>query len=452
MFLHIKYQIIDRLLEMKMKITQSFVAKAAIPTDKDQIFYRDAFIKGFALRVTANGTKSFVVEKLINGKVRRLTIGKYGALTVDSARKEAQKLMGKIAGGSDPISEKKATRIKSATLQQVFDDYLKVRTLKEKTLYDYKRIIAIAFEEWQSKALSSITKEQVAKHHKSLGSEYGEAYANLSMRLLRALFNFAAIQYEDSQGKSLISENPTKRLTQTRSWYRIDRRQTYIKEHQLKSWYQASKLLENETVRDYFLLILFTGLRREEAAPLRWDQIDLKAKMLIIPDTKNHTDHTLPIPTPLYFLLCKRKKNSTSLYVFPGNGLDGYLVESRRQKEKIIRFSNIKFTIHDLRRTFITLAESLDISMYALKRLLNHKMQSDTTASYIITDVERLRKPMRLIARSIIKAIRLNKKEKIMWQEWHLQQQKIIQAEKEINKEDGKQKAKLKRLSTRSAN
>ena len=61
--------------------------------------------------------------------------------------------------------------------------------------------------------------------------------------------------------------------------------------------------------------------------------------------------------------------------------------------------------LHDLRRTFITAAESLDISAYALKRLLNHKMSNDVTAGYIINDVERLRKPMQLITDHLLKLI-----------------------------------------------
>ncbi|USQ15139.1 integrase [Legionella lytica] len=63
----------------------------------------------------------------------------------------------------------------------------------------------------------------------------------------------------------------------------------------------------------------------------------------------------------------------------------------------ITKASGVRFTVHDLRRTFITIAESLDISAYALKRLMTHKMSNDVTAGYIITDVERLRKPMQLI-------------------------------------------------------
>lgn len=53
----------------------------------------------------------------------------------------------------------------------------------------------------------------VAKHHQRLGIENGEAYANLAMRVLRALFNFAIGQYEDSQGRSLITENSVKHLS-----------------------------------------------------------------------------------------------------------------------------------------------------------------------------------------------------------------------------------------------
>ena len=59
------------------------------------------------------------------------------------------------------------------------------------------------------------------------------------MRLLRALFNFAAGQYEDAKGQSLITENPVKRLSQTRAWYRVERRQTYIKPHELAAWHQG---------------------------------------------------------------------------------------------------------------------------------------------------------------------------------------------------------------------
>lgn len=179
-----------------------------------------------------------MVEKLINGKVRRITLGRYGELTAEQARKEAKKLLGQIATGIDPIAEKQQSKAQAITLVEVFEDYKKARkALKNKTLYDYQRVLNTVFMDWKNKPLTSITKDKVAKKHTMLGNEHGQAYANLSMRLLRALFNFAAGQYEDAQGHSLITDNPVKRLSQTRAWYRVDRRQTYIKPHQLADWH-----------------------------------------------------------------------------------------------------------------------------------------------------------------------------------------------------------------------
>jgi hypothetical protein len=59
----------------------------------------------------------------------------------------------------------------------------------------------------------------------------------------------------------------------------------------------------------------------------------------------------------------------------------------------------------DLRRTFATTAERLDISSYAVKRLLNHLTGSDVTAGYIVTDIERLRRPMQAIADFLFRAM-----------------------------------------------
>lgn len=389
-----------------MKITKAFVDKAETPKDKDQIFYRDSQLKGFALRVTSNGAKSFIVEKNIGNKVRRITLGKYGALTVEQARKEAHKIISQIATGIDPLAQKRADKMRAVTLEEVFKDYLQARkSLKPNTLYNYQRVLKVTFDDWRTKPLVSITKDRVAKHHEKLGKEHGEAFANLSMRVLRALFNFAAGQYEDAQGKSLITENPVKRLSQTRAWYRIERRQSYIKPHELMPWYQSVSRLENEILRDYFLLLVFSGLRRQEAATLKWSQVDLQSKTLTILDTKNHHTHVLPLADYLHQLFSRRKLIATSEYVFLGTGAGGHLVEPKRQIARVIAKTGIQFSCHDLRRTFITIAESLDISAYALKRLLNHKMNNDVTAGYIIADVERLRKPMQQITDYLLRCM-----------------------------------------------
>ncbi len=400
---------------LPQKITKSYVDKLSVP-ETGQAFIRDTELKGFAVRITSSGTKSFILEKRINGKVKRLTIGRYPEITVEQARKEAHKLLGHIATGRNPIAEKKQEVLQGTTLKQAFDDFVKMRkNLKERTLYDYHRVMTIVFADWQDKAMININKDMVSKRHSKIGVERGEAYANLSMRFLRALFNYAIAQYEDGNGKSVLHDNPVTRLTQTRAWYRIERRQTVIKPYELQPWFAAIMNLKNdpisqnrETIRDYLLLVLFTGLRREEAASMTWSNIDLQAKTLKVTDTKNHSDHALPLSDFLYDLLRKRKEQAINEYVFHrANGI-GYVAEQRKQITKVIKESGITFTIHDLRRTFLTIAESLDIPTYAVKRLANHKMSNDVTAGYIVTDVERLRQPMQKITDYILKCASYN--------------------------------------------
>ena len=113
----------------------------------------------------------------------------------------------------------------------------------------------------------------------------------------------------------------------------------------------------------------------------------------------------MPLSDYLFELFTRRHQHATSEYVFPSTGKGGYVVEPRKQTAKVIEDSGVMFTIHDLRRTFITLAESLDISAYAVKRLINHKMTNDVTAGYIISDVERLRKPMQMITDTLLRCM-----------------------------------------------
>ena len=69
------------------------------------------------------------------------------------------------------------------------------------------------------------------------------------LRLLRALFNFAMGQYEDTKGHSLVTDNPVKRLSQSRAWFRVERRQGYIKANELKPWYEIRFVSSNGDCR-----------------------------------------------------------------------------------------------------------------------------------------------------------------------------------------------------------
>lgn len=326
--------------------------------------------------------------------------------------------------GSNPIAEKRALRVKSVTLKEVFTAYLESHDLKPGTVIDYRNASNQSFSDWLDKPILSITKDMVERRHRSRGQR-SKARANNAMRVLRALFNYAAAKYEDADGNSLIKENPVKRLSDTRAWYRVSRRQSVIKNHQLPAWFKAVMDLTSErrgakadAARTYLLTLLFTGLRKEEAAQLKWKNIDLADRTVTVADTKNRDEHTLPLPDYLHDLLAeeyeRRRAGCANTeaddadlqneYVFSGIGGTRFGANLQRWLPKVRDVSGVSFMLHDLRRTFTTAAESLDISAYALKRLLNHRVsQSDVTAGYIVTDVERLRAPMRKIERHLLR-------------------------------------------------
>ena len=101
--------------------------------------------------------------------------------------------------------------------------------------------------------------------------------------------------------------------------------------------------------------------------------------------------------------------------MFPGKSKKGHLTEPKKQVFSVAERSGVPFTLHDLRRTFVTLAESMDISIHVIKKLVNHsgdRVDKEITLSYIITDTERLRKPMQTIENRLLSLCQIEKAKK----------------------------------------
>jgi len=381
----------------------------------------DEITQGLGVRVTSSGVKSFIYQRRIKGRSRRMTLGRFPTMSVEKARDRVIKLAAAISDGKDPVVEEQRAAAQRVTLKEAQDAYLESRSLKPNTVRDINLAMK-ALKDWMTRPVVEITPAMVEKRHAELGKK-SAARANLTMRYLRAILNYAASRWADDEGHPLIPYNPVKRLSATKAWYRVERRRTLLKEHDIAPWWDAvDKLGEDPSVlrgpqhRDFMILLLLTGLRRGEALNLRWDGVDFKGRTLTVEDTKNRETHTLPLPQHLQELLAERKKVSKGEYVF--NGPDGErfsdfstivdYVEAKTaetlSKEAHEPVPGLHITPHDLRRTFATIAERLDIPHYALKRLLNHKQSGDVTAGYIVADVERLREPMEKITDFVLKA------------------------------------------------
>ncbi|SIQ61561.1 tyrosine-type recombinase/integrase [Marinobacterium stanieri] len=389
-----------------VKLTKS-VVESLEPRNK-QYTQRDTSLTGFGVRVSPKGTKSFVYENRVNGRFKRVTIGRFPALTVDQARKMASKLVGDMVQGIDPNSQKQEAKRRGLPLKQAVDEYLE-RGLKEDTKKDVVRAMK-HLSDWMDKPITEITPAMTVQRHKKIskGAKSSGARANLVMRYLRAILNFASKRHATAEGVPLLVSNPVQRLSAEKAWNRVKRRRTFIQPHQMQQWYQAvtegliGMRFELE-YRDCLLLSMMTGVRPGEAISLRWSGVDLAAGVLTFPDTKNHSDHRLPITRFIRELLTGRQSLSGAHeFVFSNQG-GQRPKEVRGAMERIEELTGLHVMPTDLRRTFITAAERLDIGPYTLKAMLNHAIGDDVTAGYLVITVDRLREPMQRIEDALLR-------------------------------------------------
>ena len=416
----------------KIKLTKIEVEKLPFADKGKQVDYYDSDLDGFGVRVSATGKKYFVRSHIGNRRVR-VMMKSVKLVSADQARKEARAMLGDMAKGVDPNQverernqqaeeQRHADKQQSITLQQALDEYLQKGKLKPRTITTYADLFRLYLADWLDRPAAEITREMVKHRHQEIANQRvlkkakatterepkrREGAADNCFRTLRAVLNYA---FEDEEGGTPYA-NPVNVLSskKRKAWFKVERRRTLIKNSDLPAWSKAVEALENPIARDFLLFLIYTGLRRNEAARLRWDQVDFEEACFTIPDTKNGEPHTLPLSDYLASLLVQRKAEAwaDNPFVFPGNGKAGYLHEPKRAIDKVKATTGIAFSCHDLRRTFATIAESLDLSGYTVKALLNHKQQvGDVTGGYIILNVDRLREPMQKITNAIQERIK----------------------------------------------
>ncbi len=383
-----------------MKLTKTTVAALPLPRS-GQAFYFDDELPSFGVRVTAGGSKSYILDRRIGGKKRRITLGRANQIAADLARTEARKKIGEILAGGDPVASKRRRTLEAVTLQAALEDYTAARDLKPRTVLDMNVVLKRQVGGWLKKPITAITPEMVERKHRDLGAK-SQAQADLAMRYVRAVIAFAVAKYVDASGQPIITDNTVARLSRVKAWYRVNRRRTLIKPYQLPAWYSAVLILP-VNVRDYLMFLLLSGLRGGEAAMLKWNSVDLAGGTFTIEDTKNRQPHQLPTSDYLQTMIERRHAAKVNEFVFPGLHGKGHIKSAESAMRLVTKASGVEFCRHDLRRTFATTAESLDLPAYAVKRLLNHA-STDVTAGYLVIDVERLRRPMQRITNFLLAA------------------------------------------------
>jgi len=208
-------------------------------------------------------------------------------------------------------------------------------------------------------------------------------------------------------GKPLLDSNPVSRLTQNRQWYPENVRQGTIPDNRLADFYRLV-MQQPKIVRDYILLLLFTGLRRAEGAKLRWADVDFEARTLTIPAgfNKSKRDHVLPMSDFVYAILQSRQGNQSE-YVFPGR-YTGHLVEPRAPLAHLRQQMGWNWMFHDLRRSMLSSGEKVGVSFLALQKIANHCVRREVTDRYLVLDTEFLRPHMQNISDRLLELMQVS--------------------------------------------
>lgn len=365
--------------------------------------YRHTSLKGYILEVSPAGTKTFRVYKRIKGQNSpiKVTLGTFPDLTVEKAEKKALETLSLMANGINPNEQRAQDKKLKTTFIEVYEAYKKTKTYTSKTLTGYDQCINAYVKDWHDKPLVDIKDEDIKERHKLI-SLRSEAQADYCMRVVRAMFNYAMHEFKNLDGKKVIEDNPVDILKHQRLWNDVARKQTRLTKTEISALYEVLERYRSApdssdfmlAVCDFVEFALFTGLRKTELLKLEWSRVNIDDQFFYISKTKNGDRLELPLTDHLLTILERRRLASTNDYVFQADNEYGYIREPRKCIDKICGACKFEFNLHDLRRTFTSIAELNKVGSYVLKRLLNHKTKrDDVTGGYTIFTAEELRGP-----------------------------------------------------------
>ena len=388
----------------------------AIHFDTDQ--------KHFGIRIAANGSAAWILERRINKKPVRRTLGPATggqAMTYKEAIAEFNIVNGKLEQGDDPVSARKAAKAvskaipTSITFGQALNDYVdrKIRqkddkSLKVRTKDDYLSFIAKPAPLKNGKvtragmlyALADIPLDQIsaddirAVHAAAVLRCKGEnkRRANYAMTILRAILRWHGTHIEDNPLS--IETAGAKRVTIKAA--RVAKNP--IKAKQVGAWWSAAGDARSTVASDALRTMLLSGCRPGEITgkdALRVRDVDLKAGTFTLPDPKNRRPHVVHCSTQLLEILTRNITGKK-----PG-ALVFDVVDTGKSFSTICTAAGLADANHtpsDLRATFASLAAAL-VPAAVLKVMMNHIGTGDVTSDhYIEIEEDQLRAGWQAVA------------------------------------------------------
>ena len=387
------------------KLTKQVVDALPIPA-KGQEFHWCSVTPGFAVRVTASGAKSYIVQGRVKGtgKESRYTIGPCNLLGTDEARKRALSRLLEMHDGKNPQAEKKKRQAQGVTLREVMQDYIENKRTKHGPLRpssksDIEKCVTKQFGDWADKPVANITREACVKRFREL-SATAPITANQAFRNLRALCNWARETNVAPDGTyPILPINPVVQAFKSVPWNAETAREEFIPLPKVGSvWNMLTERADTEryhrddnTAAHLVMFLVLSGARIGEGSALRWEHVRLDDEVpsFTFEETKNHNVVTVPLSTQLAALLKARlaARRKGEEYVFPsrkGTKIP-HMKDARGTMQRVSKIAGLHLHHHDMRRTFLAIAVECGIEMWKAEILTNHLPQSVTLKHYTQT-------------------------------------------------------------------
>lgn len=354
------------------------ITKSTIDQTPPGAFLWDAEVRGFGVRVTAAGTRSFILQyRTLQGEQGKLTIGRYPGMTVDDARRIAREHRVSVDKGGHPSHDKKARRV-TPTLADYATNYCDVyavaKPLRPNTVKEARRVLSrYALPRFGKKKMVDIKASDVRAMVALAREGSGPGQANRLLAVLSKMFNL-------SIADEVRISNPCRGVDRCPDNQRCE----YLSPGHVKALLVASKSFPDQAGANAVRLLLFTGARLREVLNAEWSQFDLAEGFWTKPSshTKQKKMHRLGLSPAALAILVRMKADAHTKFLFPGRSGLRPRHDLKRPWEALLASAGIgHYRLHDLRRTTATFMLSNQVDLATVGKALGHT-QAQTTLRY----------------------------------------------------------------------
>lgn len=371
-------------------LTVEKIARMTIPEGRDRAVLTDAKVPGLRVELRAGGGKAYYLLRRVRGRPARIRIGDVADLTLDQARRAALAKVGVIASGGDPVAERKRVREES-TLNDLFDRYLSLHLKPKRKTW---RIVQGRFDlhlgAWKSRPVSSLTENAIRDLHARIGQKSGKVIANRIVEMLTAIFNFNRVEPNPAAHVERFGESS---------------RERFLEPHEMPAFFKALAETANETMRDLFVVLLFSGQRKMTVASMKWCDVNLDTATWRIGESKAGRPVTVHLPAPAIEALLRRREATSGVYVFPQRADPSKHVTSPAPSwNDLLRRAGLRdLHVHDLRRTFGSFQAAAGSSLPIIGASLGH-VSTAATSVYARLRLDSVRDSVNTAAQAMLAA------------------------------------------------